>query len=73
MDGCQNALEADSLSLMETLDESERRIFERGAAGLAAYMKWESRQSERLGASAMVANLKKRKRAQMNEGEGPSS
>jgi len=69
MDGCQNALDAESSTLMETLDESERRVFENGSRGLAEYLLWETRKTEKLTSSMMVTNLKKRKRAQVDDGE----
>jgi GINS complex subunit 3 len=67
MDGCQYALDAHSSTLMETLDESERRVFENGSRGLAEYLCWETRKTEQLMSSTMVTNFKKRKRAQIDE------
>jgi hypothetical protein len=67
MDASQNAVDVDSVVLMESLDETEREVFAAGQQGLNDFLKWETRQSERLVASEMVTNLKKRKRAQMEE------
>jgi len=67
MDASQNSLDADSLALVETLDEAERAIFAAGQQGLSEFLMWETRQSERLVSSNMVANLKKRKRIQMED------
>lgn len=67
MDGCQNTLDADSSVLTESLDESERRIFQRGSVGQREYSRWEQRDTEKLAPSVMVANMRKRKRAQMND------
>lgn len=67
MDASQNAIDVDSVVLVESLDESERDIFAAGQRGLTDFLKWETRQSEQLVASGMVTNLKKRKRAQMED------
>jgi len=70
MDASQNSLDVDSIALVETLDESERAIFVAGQRGLSDFLAWETRQSERLVSSDMVANLKKRKRIQMEDSNG---
>jgi hypothetical protein len=67
MDASQNAVDVDSVVLIESLDETEREVFAAGQQGLNDFLKWETRQSERLVASEMVTNLKKRKRVQMEE------
>lgn len=67
MDASQNAVEVDSVVLVESLDESEREVFAAGQRGLADFLRWETRQSDQLMASDMVTNLKKRKRIQMEE------
>lgn len=67
MDASQNAVDVDSVVLVELLDESEREMFAAGQLGLADFLKWETRQSEQLVASSMVVNLRKRKRARMED------
>jgi hypothetical protein len=67
MDASQNAVDVDSVVLMESLDETEREVFAAGQQGLSDFLRWETRQSERLVASEMVTNLRKRKRVQMEE------
>jgi len=67
MDASQNAVDVDSVVLVESLDESEREVFAAGQRGLADFLRWETRQSDQLTASDMVTNLKKRKRVQMED------
>jgi len=68
MDASQNSMDATSVLFIDTLDESERAIFAAGQRGLADFLRWETRLSEQIISSDMVANLKKRKRIQMDEG-----
>jgi len=67
MDASQNSTDAASVLFIETLDESEREIFAAGQRGLADFLLWETRRSDQIISSDMVANLKKRKRIQMEE------
>ena len=67
MDASQNAVDSDSVSLVESLDEAERELFSAGQRGLTDFLSWETRQSLQLVASEMVTNFKKRKRAQMED------
>ena len=67
MDASQNSTDAASVLFIETLDKSEREIFAAGQQGLADFLLWESRGSERIVSSDMVTNLKKRKRIQMED------
>jgi len=67
MDASQNSTDAASVLFIETLDESEQEIFAAGQQGLADFLQWETRHSDQITSSDMVANLKKRKRIQMEE------
>ena len=67
MDASQNSTDAASVLFVETLDESEREIFSAGQRGLADFLLWETRRSDQIISSDMVANLKKRKRIQMED------
>ncbi|KAH9515621.1 DNA replication complex GINS protein PSF3 [Bulinus truncatus] len=62
MDCSQNALNVDLTAQMSLLDEQERHLFAAGQQGLHDFQKWESRESEKLSTSIMVANHRKRKR-----------
>ncbi|KAI8759334.1 DNA replication complex GINS protein PSF3 [Biomphalaria glabrata] len=62
MDGSQNTLNVDLTSQVSLLDEQERLLFSAGQQGLHDFQKWETRESEKLSTSTMVANHRKRKR-----------
>lgn len=62
MDGSQNALHTDITTQTSLLDEQERQIFAAGQLSFHDFQKWESRESEKLCTSVMVANHRKRKR-----------
>ncbi|XP_060596559.1 DNA replication complex GINS protein PSF3-like [Ruditapes philippinarum] len=67
MDSSQNAYNEDTTKLTEKLDESERLLFKAGQLGLNDFMRWETRQTEKLTTSEMVKNHRKRKRAVMED------
>ena len=63
MDYSQNSFNKDTSSLTEKMDESERLLFRAGQLGLNDFIRWETRQTEKLTTSEMVKNHRKRKRA----------
>ncbi|XP_045192047.1 DNA replication complex GINS protein PSF3-like [Mercenaria mercenaria] len=67
MDSSQNAYNEDTTKLTEKLDESERLLFKAGQLGLNDFIRWETRQTEKLTTSEMVKNHRKRKRAVMED------
>ncbi|WAR11738.1 PSF3-like protein, partial [Mya arenaria] len=67
MDSSQNSYNEDTSKLTEKLDESERLLFRAGQLGLNDFMRWETRQTEKLVTSEMVKKHRKRKRAIMEE------
>lgn len=67
MDSSQNAYNEDTTKLTEKLDESERLLFQAGQLGLNDFMRWETRQTEKLTTSEMVKTHRKRKRAVMED------
>ncbi|KAL4234647.1 DNA replication complex GINS protein PSF3 [Mactra antiquata] len=67
MDSSQNAYNEDTSKLTEKLDESERLLFKAGQLGLNDFIRWETRQTEKLTTSDMVKNHRKRKRAIMED------
>jgi len=67
MDASQNSTDASSVLFIETLDESEQEIFSAGQRGLEDFLCWETRRADQITSSDMVANLKKRKRVQMED------
>jgi len=72
MDDCQNSLDADWTARTQSLDESELSIFERGSVGLREYLRWERRETSRLGPCLTVTNMRqmrKRKFGQISNDE----
>lgn len=67
MDCSQNSYNEDTSKLTEKLDESERRLFRAGQLGLSDFIRWETRQTEKLTTSDMVKNHRKRKRVIMED------
>jgi GINS complex subunit 3 len=65
MDSSQNAYYKDANQLVSKLDEMERQLFKAGQEGLSEFQRWETRLSEKLVTSQMVAKHRKRKRAVM--------
>lgn len=62
MDASLNALNVNPVDQMTKLDETERNLFAVGQKSLYDLQKWEKRETEKLSTSTMVANLRKRKR-----------
>ncbi|KAK2190338.1 hypothetical protein NP493_84g05066 [Ridgeia piscesae] len=69
MDMSQNSFNEDVTQLTQKLDETERTIFDVGQQGLNDFQQWETRQVDKLTTSMMVANHRKRKRAQVDDGQ----
>ena len=67
MDSSQNALNLDTTSLIQKLDDTERAVFSAGQKGLNNFHKWETREVEKLATSDMVINHRKRKRIAMEQ------
>ena len=67
MDSSQNSYNEDTSKLTQKLDESERLLFKAGQLGLNDFMRWETRETEKLSTSEMVRNHRKRKRAALEE------
>ena len=62
MDGAQNALHRELNSQTEMLDDQEKQLFAAGQESLHSFHRWETRETEKLSTSTMVANHRKRKR-----------
>jgi len=69
MDMSQNSFNEDVTQLTHKLDETERTIFDVGQQGLNDFQQWETRKVDKLTTSMMVANHRKRKRAQVDDGQ----
>ena len=67
MDSSQNSYNEDTTKLTQKLDESERLLFKAGQLGLNDFMRWETRETEKLSTSEMVRNHRKRKRAVLED------
>ena len=67
MDSSQNAYNEDTSKLTAKLDESERQLFKAGQLGLNDFIRWETRETEKLTTSEMVKSHRKRKRAVLEE------
>ncbi|KAH3714638.1 DNA replication complex GINS protein PSF3-like [Dreissena polymorpha] len=67
MDSSQNCYNEDTSKLTDKLDESEILLFRAGQHGLNEFVRWETRQTEKLTTSEMVKNHRKRKRAIMED------
>ena len=67
MDSSQNSYNEDTSKLTQKLDESERLLFKAGQLGLNDFMRWETRETEKLSTSEMVRNHRKRKRVALDE------
>jgi len=67
MDSSQNSYNEDVSRLTDKLDETERALFQAGQMGLKDFMRWETRQTEKLTTSDMVKHHRKRKRAVMED------
>ena len=59
----------DTSKLTGRLDEMERSLFRAGQHSLNVYQQWETRKMNKMAASEMVANHRKRKRAVLEDGE----
>ncbi len=67
MDNSQNAYKQDTTKLTAKLDEMELSLFHAGQLSLHSFLEWETREINKMKASEMVANHRKRKRAQLDE------
>ncbi|XP_033117391.1 DNA replication complex GINS protein PSF3-like [Anneissia japonica] len=68
MDSSLNCYNGDTTKLKSKLDENERMLFRAGQLSLHDYQKWEERSTDKIQASEMVSNHRKRKRAIMEQG-----
>ncbi|XP_071958402.1 DNA replication complex GINS protein PSF3-like [Antedon mediterranea] len=67
MDSSLNCYKGDTTKLRSKLDNNERMLFTAGQLSLHDYQKWEQRSTDKIQASEMVTNHRKRKRAVMEQ------
>ena len=62
MDSSQNALGESITTLMEKLDDEEKRLFAAGQRALEDFLQWQRLQTRKLGESELVRRHRKRRR-----------
>lgn len=67
MDHSQNTLEEDATTFTASLDRTEIALFNLGNKSLIDVKNWHNRKNQKIATADLVVNLKKRKRAIMEE------